>query len=440
MRKHYDKTLKKTLFASIKTDSFSINYLFTVFLLMTLLSLVAKAENAFQHHKMLPEMLDQHPAVRGAEQLRQGAAQEVEGARWQFFPSPSIGVENGNQINGLLDSKTRFARLQQPLWTGGRLTAQTDRANAQADLAHATWREQRQTLATRWLELWAEAVAAGRRVEAYTESEALHLRYVKRVQARATEGQIARSEIQLSLSRLSNVQAEFELARAQQQQALNKLRQMWGRPWSVPLPLTLPDLLAALPATPAAADTAEPAEDHPVLQKSRAQIQLALAEVDLARSRLSPEVYARGEIVHGNVTGEVRRAFIGMSTSLGGGLSALTAIGSAQSRVEAQRQDLEVRRRDLIDLLTADQLQRISQTQRARQLQQSLEAADAYLKSTEIQFDNGRRSWQELMNSAREKAQLRVQLADTRAQAWLATERLRLNIQGLETYLAQPSH
>jgi outer membrane protein TolC len=71
-------------------------------------------------------------------------------------------------------------------------------------------------------------------------------------------------------------------------------------------------------------------------------------------------------------------------------------------------------------------------------LQQSLEAADAYLKSSEIQFDNGRRSWQELMNSAREKAQLRVQLADTRAQAWLAKQRLHLNSLGLDAYLAQP--
>jgi len=124
-----------------------MNRLFSVCMLMSLWTAAAKADNAFQHHKMLPDMLDQHPAVRAADQQRQAAAQEVEGARWQYFPTPSIGVENGNQTNRLLDSKTRFARLQQPLWTGGRLTAQTDRANAQADLAHATWREQRQTLA-----------------------------------------------------------------------------------------------------------------------------------------------------------------------------------------------------------------------------------------------------------------------------------------------------
>jgi hypothetical protein len=43
------------------------------------------------------------------------------------------------------------------------------------------------------------------------------------------------------------------------------------------------------------------------------------------------------------------------------------------------------------------------------------------------------------MNSAREKAQLRAQLADTSAQAWLAAQRLRLNTQGLDAYLARPA-
>lgn len=390
------------------------------------------------YRSMLPDMLEQHPAVRAADQQRLAAAQEVDGARWQYFPTPSIGAESSNQTSRLLDSKTRFVRLQQPLWTGGRLTAQTNRAKAQADMAEATWREQRHILGSRWLELWAESVAAASRVEAYTESETLHQRYVSRVQARANEGQIARSEIQLSLSRLTNVQAELELARAQHQQALNKLRQMWGRPWTLSQAMLMPDQPAPVPSFNAINDSVEPAEDHPVLLKSRAQIQMAQTEVDLARARLSPEVYARGEIVHGDISGEVRKAYIGMSTSFGGGLSAITAVGSAQSRLEAQRQDMEVRRRDLDDLLAADQLQSFSQGQRSQQLLQSLGAADAYLKSSETQFANGRRSWQELMNSAREKAQLRVQLADTRAQAWLAAQRLRLNSLGLDAYLAQP--
>lgn len=405
------------------------------------------ADEGGLYRQMLPDMLEQHPAVRAAEQQKFAAEREVEGVRWQYFPTPSFGVENSDQKSQFTDTKTRFARLQQPLWTGGRLTAQSDRAQAQLDLAGAAWREQRHNLAIRWLELWAESVAAKHRIDAYVESETMHLRYIKRVQARAKEGQIARSEIELSISRLANVQAELELARAQQQQVLSKLRQMWGRPWAATHTPSLPThkntqspfTYAPITFASGAVSDLQPSDDHPLLHKSRAQIQLAQTEVDFARARLLPEVYARGEVVHGNISGEVRRAYIGMTTSLGGGLSNLSSIGAAQNRVEAQRQELDVRRKEISDQLAVDYLQSRSQFQRAHQLQQSLEAADAYLKSSEIQFDNGRRSWQELMNSAREKAQLRVQLADTTAQAWLAAERLRLNTQGLDVYLAQPT-
>ncbi len=434
MPKHCDKQLKKQLIASIKSSTLTKTRWLLFIGMVAAWPVDAAARDMYL--VMLPEMLEQHPAVRAADQQRHAASQEVDGARWQYFPTPSIGVENSNQTSQYTDSKTRFARLQQPLWTGGRLTAQTDRAKAQLELADASWREQKHNLAIRWLELWAESVAARTRVEAYVESEALHLRFVKRVQARAKEGQIARSEIQLSVSRLTNVQAELELARVQQQQAMNKLQQMWGRTWSKTDVTQLPDLRDG-EIDQVEVRTAVLAESHPVLHKSRAQILLAQAEVDLARARLTPEVYARGEILHGNISGEVRKAYIGMSTSFGGGLSNLSALGSAQSRVEAQRQDLEVRRRELSDVLTADQLNRRSQFQRARQLQQSLEAAQSYLQSSETQFDSGRRSWQELMNSAREKAQIRAQLADTTAQAWLAAERLILNSQGLDAYLAQ---
>jgi|688.fasta_scaffold77182_3 adhesin transport system outer membrane protein len=436
MQKPCVRRLKNQFIAWTNIDKLTPGRLLILAFVMVCWPVQSQATQAYR--SMLPDMLQRHPAVRAADQQRQAASQEVEGARWQYFPTPSIGVESSNQTSQFADSKIRFVRLQQPLWTGGRLTAQTDRAKAQLELADATWREQRHNLAIRWLELWAESAAARSRVQAYAESEELHLRYVRRVQARAQEGQIARSEIQLSISRLTNVQAELELARAQQQQAMNKLLQMWGRTWSATDFPHLPDLRGSEMDT-MHIHTGAVAQNHPVLQKSRAQILLAQTEVDFARARLSPEVYARAEISHGNISGDVQKAFIGLSTSLGGGLSNLTAIGSAQSRVEAQRQELEVRSKELSDVLTADQINHLSQSQRALQFHQSLEAAQAYLQSSETQFDNGRRSWQELMNSAREKSQIRAQLTDASAQAWLAAQRLRLNYQGLEDYLARPA-
>lgn len=384
----------------------------------------------------MPQMLEQHPSVRSAEQQIQAAVQELDAARWQYFPTPSVGAESSNQTNTLLDSKIRFARLQQPLWTGGRLTAQSERANAQLEFARATWREQRHSLASRWLELWGEAAAAKLRIDAFEQSEQQHLRYVQLVRSRAREGQIARTEEQLSIARLASVQADLEQARTQYRQGMSKLKQMLGTASSFDIEPTLSQL-SLLQSEPKTLELlqAHAQETHPLLQKSLAQIQIAKADADLARSRLAPEVYVRAEIMHGDITGETRKTYVGFSTSLGGGLSNLNAVASAQSRVLAQEQELEARRKDLFDLLASDQLQQQSQILRYQQLQHALAAADAYLQSSETQFSAGRRSWQELMNSAREKAQLLAQLADTGAQAWLTRERLKLNTIGLDAYL-----
>lgn len=387
---------------------------------------------------LLNEMLQQHPQIKSAQQQIEAARQDTEGARWQYFPTPSIGLENSNQTSAFTDSKTRFVRLQQPLWTGGRLSAQTDRAQAQEALMQASWEEQRHNLAIRWLELWADAGAARQRITAYAVSEQEHQRYVQLVRARASEGQIARSEVQLSLTRLASVQADLEQAWTQYRQGLSKLQQMLGRAWPQDLDLALPELpLAPLEPGELTQQQALAQEGHPLILKNLALTRSVRAEVELTRSRLAPELYARAEIVRGDVTGEVKKTYIGFSSSWGGGLSVLNAVGAAQNRLSAQEEDLQARRRDLQDIVASDHLQWHSQTLRYGQLQQALEASEAYLQSSESQFAAGRRSWQDLMNSAREKAQLRAQLADTMAQAWLSRERLQLNTHGLQAYLGE---
>ena len=106
-----------------------------------------------------------------------------------------------------------------------------------------------------------------------------------------------------------------------------------------------------------------------------------------------------------------------------------------QSRADAQGEESEARRRDLNDQIASDDIQAKSQRARAQQLSDSLDAAGAYLQSAEKQFDAGRRSWQDLMSSAREVTQLRIQLIDCHIQAWIAAERLRLVSVGLDAYL-----
>lgn len=395
------------------------------------------------HRTLLADLLARHPAVLAALGQLNSAKHETDGAKYQFLPTPSFGVErNAQPKKGLTDSRTQFARLQQPLWTGGRLTAQLDRARSQEEQANFTVAEQRLSLASRWLQLWAEIQASELKLQAFKESEALHIKYVRQVNNRAQEGHAPRSDVQLSLSRLAAVQAEIEQTKAQRQQAISKLEQMYGGP----IPLGAINWTAALqaPSQPGVANRshgqwiAMALDIHPTIQKSMATVNTIRADAEIAKSRIYPEVYVRGEVIDRDVTGHAKLVYVGVTSNFGAGLSSMASVASAQARLQAQEQDIEVKRRDITDQVSADLQTVESQTQRLTFLIQAHESAEQFMQASERQFDAGRRTWQELMNTAREKAQALVQIAEAQSIRWLAQQRLALMAAGVDTYLQTP--
>ena len=392
--------------------------------------------------KMLKEVLDLHPSIQAARGQLSAAQSEQQAARWQFFPTPSIGVENSNnKLVTARDARTRFLRIQQPLWTGGRLTAQHDKAQAQEAVSESVMHEQRLSMSMRWIEAWAEAQAAEQRILAYEESQQDHRKYVAQVRNRAIEGVAASSDIELSRSRLAAVMAELAQARAQRQQALNKLQQLWGAALPdqamdvlrQPHDIQLPEIGADLPSL-----MEQVLQRHPTLRRNLALEQVLKADLDIARARYSPEVYLRHDSLHGDVTGSQRQLVIGLTSSYGAGLSTIEAVASAQARLQAQGDEILARRRDISEQVQAELVQLQTQKARAEHLQAALNTASVFLESSTRQFAAGRRSWQELMNSAREKAQIRVQLADARSQLWLVSERLKVLSLGTDNYLDLP--
>lgn len=403
---------------------------------------VAFAVQPLVPKQMLAEILIKHPSVLAALSQQAASQAEVQAAKWQYFPTPSISVEGGSEkLRNAADQRSRTFRLQQPLWTGGRLGAQRDRALAQEAEAISALQEVRLNLALRWLGLWADAHASQQRVEAFEESVQEHQRYVRQVENRAREGLATRSDGELSRTRLASVQAELFQARSQRQLAQIKLEQMWAAPWPASAALQFQSQLHPSPTGWQYAPDqilAQAVDAHPSLIRARLSIQTFEAEVDIARSRLSPEVYLRHDMLRGNVTGTQQQFVLGLTSSFGAGLSAASAVAAAQARVQSKKDEVLARQREITDQIQSEQVQMQSQRERETVLQTALSSAVLFLQSSERQFAAGRKTWQELMNSAREKAQLRAQLADTHAQAWMSSERLKLYFLGAQAYLATP--
>lgn len=78
--------------------------------------------------------LASHPSAQAQTALVQSSQSGVDSARWQYYPTPSLSIEaagtSGNDTLYQGDNRVAIARLQQPLWTGGRLAAGVDKAAA----------------------------------------------------------------------------------------------------------------------------------------------------------------------------------------------------------------------------------------------------------------------------------------------------------------------
>lgn len=395
---------------------------------------------------MIQKALETHPGLRAQQNNLNAASAGLAAARWQFWPTPSLSIEKADTQRADPSYKganlVSTARLQQPLWTGGRLSSSLSKAQAQELLAQADWEGARQQLALRVIQTFSEVLSAQRKIDAYVESQRTHLRLLALVERRVPNGASARADVDLARSRLDSVEADLMAAQTQQESALDRMRLLTGIQ-----ELALPNKNPVLPPLNfnlLPKDWLDLARQiSPQMTKAQAQIRIAEADVGIARAAWSPEVVLRLERQWGNFTiADVpaqNRAFISLSSSLGAGLATSSAVDAAQARLLAAQEDYQSQNLSTIESVLGDVTLAQSIAKRRQSLERASQAATDITISWERQFLAGRKQWQELMNAAREQAQAEAQLADAQGAQQLTAWRLFVLTYGVDALVAVPA-
>lgn len=388
---------------------------------------------------LVAHTLQQHPAIQAQLNQVQGAVLGVDAAKWAYWPTPSLSLERASASNNDArfagDATVSVFRLQQPLWTGGRLGANLNKAQARALFAEATLEDTRQGLVTRVVQAWGDWVVATHKVEAVQASRTTHARLLGMVERRANEGVSAMADVSLARSRIGVLDAKVLLLQAQRQSALDKLSSLAGYP--VPSQTLQTDAVIPPLASQVLLELVAMAQERsPGVLAARHQADAAFADIGVAKSALLPEVFVRYEHQHGSFSTagapSTQRVFVGLNSALGGGLSSLSGVGSAAAQHAAAQQDIDVQRQAVEDQVRADwTLWQAAQT-RLASLQQANQASASVLASYERQFLAGRKQWLDLMNAAREQAQSASQVADAMGALQISGFRLILLTQGTQ--------
>lgn len=395
---------------------------------------------------LIEGVLASHPSVRS--QLAQGesAKQAVDAAQWQFYPTPSVGFEqvdaNPSDPNypNFGDKNVTTLRLQQPLWTGGRLTAGLNKAQAGVLSSQATLEGTRQDLALRVVQIYSDWYGALLKRQAFDKSLQAHQTLRAQIVRRIGNGYSPQSDLVLLEGRQQQTEADQSAARAQEQSALARLSQMSGHALQTQDLAQSPSAALELEESPL--DLIEQAQTFsPSIVKLQAQARMADSEVSERKADLSPELYLRAERQYGNFTSPnsapINRYFVGFSSRFGAGLSSLSQVGGAQARYEAALADIDSTRVGLGEQVQADFAQAELGQARLVALQASLVSSDNIAKAWGRQFVAGRKTWLDVMNAVREQAQLETQIADARAAQLLLTWRLTIVGHGLDKALTR---
>ncbi len=403
-------------------------------------SLPAHAQRLEQ---LINSALASHPSAQGQRALVQSAAASVDSANWQFYPTPSVSIESANAsatdrlYQG--DNRVSTVRLQQPLWTGGRLTAGMDKAAAGLAASQASLEEVRLQLGLRVMQAYGDWLSAYLKTLANEKSLATHLRLRDQVNRRLSEGASAQSDLTLAVTRLESISADVTAARAQTEVALARLGQLLGGPVDGALlaqAVAPPREYANAGRTGVQALLEMALSINPSVAKAQAQARVQEAVISERRADLSPELFARIERQYGNYNypngAPENRLFVGLNSRFGAGLSTLSNIEAARTQYAAALTEIEAQSRTVSEQVLSDYAQAVSTASRTVSIQLSLKAAADVSTSYDRQFLAGRKSWLDVMNAARELAQTETQLADLQSTLVVVTWRLAAYTRGID--------
>jgi len=375
-----------------------------------------------------PETLSKRASLEAAEATADAALQK-------FFPTPYAQLQQvgSNGSGSYADRRVGVLGISQPIWTGGKLTAELNTARSSASSAGYSVTETQLSLANRVVNAYQGLAQYQGRIRAQEESILLLEKYAATIERRVTSGVSAPSDQEQLNSRLSLARSELTTYSADQRAILAQMSQLVGRP------LAAGDIAYDHPAWPAELPDPDALIEqalrvNPTLHRLQADLKTVEHQEEQQRAALMPTLGVKAEhrddafLQSGkDEYGAQNLVYLSLDFSPGAGLSSLANIEAAKAKTRGAQQAGEAYRRELAARIQGDYTDYQSSSTRRRLLEQNVRTSKAVLESYNRLFAVGKRSWLDVLNAARELTQGELAVADTLALSQASAYRLRLH-------------
>ncbi len=377
-----------------------------------------------------------HPAVLGRKSAQRAARAEQKGARWQFLPTPTLEV--ARQDSSQSKNQGVF-RLEQPIWTGGRITSGLDVADSRLNAAGAALHEVKHDLSIKTIAVYTEALRQQARLQHATTGLGEHEKLLSMIKRRVEQDVSSATDLRLTESRYYQAANDLSTIKQAYNNALTQLSQLNGSPVTQISAQGVQDVDISTPNTLETALT-EAFEYSPILRRLAFEEDAALADVSVKRAAYYPLLALRLENSRSQLQGVMvsdSRVLAVLVGQPGAGLAAVAGVDGAIARHESARLARESAQRDLTERITLDWGEWVAARQRLENASQASAMSAEVFESYTRQYAIGRKSWIDVLNAVRESTQAQFALEDVRVQALAASLRLRVQM-GVLTPTPEP--
>jgi outer membrane protein, adhesin transport system len=365
--------------------------------------------------RLVEQAISTHPSVQAKLAELGGSQAGLDAAKWQYFPSLSLQTErSANQNQQAVGARTTTLRLQQNLWTGGRIESGVKSAQSRQLSAQYALQETRLSIALRTVDAWQSLLTALGRLQAIDKLLG-QLDRLNGMMTRRMEQQISPAiDAQLVRARLAQAKSERLTAKTAAETARQRLAQWVGSDalsGLVPTGFRPSDVQALLPAwSPDMALRLELAViGSPSLLRYQADTHTAREDIGQNQAELWPSVYARLDRQHsgnGVLGGKTvdNTVYVGLQYTTGAGLTVRSQIAAAQAKLQSLESDRETLRRQIKESYESEWRDYQTHQERIDYALLVQSSNDALFDSYTRLFVAGRRSWLELLNVLREQS------------------------------------
>jgi len=372
-----------------------------------------------------------HPSVTAKLEELKSLGYDINSAEAGRYPSLSVQAQTMSN-----DQSQVVARLQQPLWAGGRIDGGIDLAEMKLRAAQATFLQVRRQLMEDTAVTYAELLGARQRLRTAELNVSEHEKLLGLISRRQAGSIASEADVRLARSRLTQAQTQQEQLRGSLDKALGDLLALTQAPLEGLL--AVEDELLKLPDPGQIMAAAE--ANSPLVQQRLIEVNVARIQADLRTADMMPTLYAQLErdIVtadkYGTLPPDTRIGVALTGTVEGIGFAGFGRIKAATALVEAARKDVETARNDVrrrTRALISDRNMYLRVMEGNNLL---VAATQETLDSFMRQYDAGRKSWVDVLNAQKELADARQAMEQTKSSLMEFSLRLGVSIGHLDRY------